>query len=157
MSPIRDQLLKTATAYLDAHTNRDVEALRGLYSTSCKHENYPKPIQPIFPNVGHEEYFVAAADIIKMWESFDIHQFADPVVDEEARKVVVFVEGTGKADVGTYVNEYIVVLKMDNEGKLVEERLQFFDSKGLLDWVALLGQRAQEIHQKAMNSKKADE
>nr|QSQ85906.1 hypothetical protein [Preussia typharum] len=148
MSSIRAQLLKTANAYLDAHTNRDAKALGAIYSSSSTHETYPKPVQPIFPHVSNEDYLAGVADLFKMWHSFECHQFSEPIVDEEARKVVLFVEGRGVADVGTYVNEYVVVLKMNKEGTLVENRLQFFDSQGLLAWVAKMGQQVTDLQNK---------
>jgi hypothetical protein len=48
-----------------------------------------------------------------MWKSFACTEFAPRVVDEENRKVVLFVEGKGESDMGTYLNEYVVVLGCD--------------------------------------------
>ncbi|OCK73188.1 hypothetical protein K432DRAFT_313471 [Lepidopterella palustris CBS 459.81] len=153
MSPTREQLLKTAKAYLDAHEKRDINALRAVYSLACKHHNFPEPVKPIFPDVSFEGYLVGVADLFKIWHSFECRQFAEPVVDSEARKVVLFIEGKGEADVGTYVNEYVVVLMMNEAGTLIEERLQFFDSQGLLTWVARMGQQAQDLQDKVKDSK----
>jgi hypothetical protein len=153
MSLLCAQLLKTAKAYLDAHEKRDINALASIYSPTCKHHNFPKPIEPIFPDVGSEGYLVGVANLFKMWHSFECRQFAPPVVDSEARKVVLFIEAKGEADVGTYVNEYIVVLTMNEAGTVIVDRLQFFDSQGLLTWVARMGQQAQDLQDKVKDSK----
>jgi len=60
--------------------------------------------------------------------SFNCRQFSAPVVDSEARKVVLSVEGMDEADAGTYVNEYVGPLMMNGSGTLIEERLKFFES-----------------------------
>lgn len=155
MTSLREQLLKTANTYIEAHKNRDVDTLRSIYSPACEHRSYPKPVQPIFPDVSTDDYLVGVADLFKIWHSFECHQFSEAIVDEEARKIVLFIEGKGEADVGTYLNEYIVVLKMNQAGTLIEERLQFFDSQGLLAWVARMGQQARDLQDKVKNAKEA--
>ena len=114
-SPLRTRLLHTATLYLDAHRNLDADLLAKIYSENATHSNYPAPITPIFPSVSNAAYLSGVKDLFAMWHSFTITEFAPAIVDEEARKVVLFVSGKGEADVGTYVNEYVVVLKCDDE------------------------------------------
>jgi hypothetical protein len=156
MSPLRDQLLKTANTYVEAHKNIDVDALRAIYSPSCVHRCDPKPVHPIFPVVNNAEYMTAIADVFKIWHRFECRQFAEAVVDEEARKVVLYIEGKGEADAGTYENEYIVTLKMNEDGTLIEERLQFFDSQPVLEWVTRLGKIAQDLQEKVKNAKASE-
>ena len=51
-----------------------------------------------------------------MWTSFEVNEFALRVVDEDTRRVVLFVEGMGETvSMGTYRNEYVVVLGCDRD------------------------------------------
>ncbi|KAF2183577.1 hypothetical protein K469DRAFT_668252 [Zopfia rhizophila CBS 207.26] len=43
MSPLREQLLGTAITYIEAHKNRDVDALRAIYSPACITTPFPNP------------------------------------------------------------------------------------------------------------------
>jgi|TARA_R110002003_G_scaffold232_10_gene16799 hypothetical protein len=36
------------------------------------------------------------------------------------------------------------------QGKLIEDRLQFFDSAGLLAWVGKMGEKARELQEKVV-------
>jgi hypothetical protein len=113
MSPLRTQLSATADAYLDAHRNRDATALAAVYAANASHANYPASVTPIFPSVSNSAYLEGVKDLFAMWKSFACTEFAPRVVDEENRKVVLFVEGKGESDMGTYLNEYVVVLGCD--------------------------------------------
>ena len=52
----------------------------------------------------------------------------DTVVDEVARKVVMRASSTAETDVGPYANEYMIVLRMTEDGRLVERFDEFNDS-----------------------------
>lgn len=114
-SALRTRLLATGTSYLDAHRQRSATDLAKIYSPTAKHSNYPAPVAPIFPPVSNAAYLEGVKDLFAMWHSFECHEFAPAIIDEEARKVVLFVEGRGESDAGSYRNEYIVVLKCDDE------------------------------------------
>ncbi|KAF1832633.1 hypothetical protein BDW02DRAFT_631872 [Decorospora gaudefroyi] len=144
-SALRTRLRATGTAYLDAHRQRSVPALSTLYAPDAKHTNLPAPIAPIFPSVSQPAYLEGLKDLFAMWHSFELDEFAPAVIDEEARKIVLFAKSKGVNDSGTYESEYIVMLKCDDEGKVIEERLQFFDSASLLALVGKMGEKAKEL------------
>ncbi|KAF2027685.1 hypothetical protein EK21DRAFT_114621 [Setomelanomma holmii] len=150
MSALRATLSATADAYLNAHRARDANALAAVYSSNAKHSNYPAPVTPIFPSVSNAAYLEGVKDLFAMWKSFECDEFAPRVIDDEARKVILFVEGRGESEAGTYRNEYVVVLGCDADGKLIEDRLQFFDSAGLLAWVGKMGEKARELQEKVV-------
>jgi len=145
MLPLREQLLKTANTYIEAHNNIDLDGLRAIYAPSCVHRVSPSPISAIFPTCNNDESVAFTAEMFKIWHKFQCRQFTEPVVDEGTRKVVLFVESKGEADAGMYENEYVIKLKMNQDGTLIEDRLEFFDSQRVIEWVARLGQVAQNI------------
>ncbi|CAG5139699.1 uncharacterized protein ALTATR162_LOCUS546 [Alternaria atra] len=150
-SSLRKTLSATADAYLDAHRTLSPTALASVYSPNAKHSNYPAPVTPIFPSVSNAAYLEGVKDLFTIWTSFEVNEFAPRVVDEDTRRVVLFVEGVGETvSMGTYRNEYVVVLGCDTDGKLIDDRLQFFDSAGLLAWVGKMGEKARELQEKVV-------
>lgn len=53
----------------------------------------------------------------------------DTVVDEVARKVVMWASSTAETDVGPYANEYVIAMRMTEDGRLVERFDEFIDSQ----------------------------
>jgi hypothetical protein len=115
-SSLRKTLSATADTYLDAHHACSQTALASIYSSDAKHSNYPAPITPIFPSVSNAAYLEGAKDLFAMWTSFEANEFAPRVMDEETRRMVLFVEGVGETEsMGTYRIEYVVVLRCDRD------------------------------------------
>jgi hypothetical protein len=67
----------------------------------------------------------------------------DPIVDEAARKVVLYLRSTCKTDLGEYTNEYIWILTLDGNGTAIDEVLEFADSAYTLEWIWKLQEAAE--------------
>lgn len=50
------------------------------------------------------------------------------VVDVESRKVVMHAKNKGNTPLGEYENEYMWILTMTGDGKMIEEIVEFCDS-----------------------------
>lgn len=64
----------------------------------------------------------------------------DMLVDEVSRKVLLHLTSTGETDFGPYANEYMIVLKMTDDGTQIKEVVEFIDSATTRDIAAGLAQ-----------------
>ena len=62
----------------------------------------------------------------------------ETAVDTEARKVVLHLTSSADMDVGVYENEYYFVLRMSESGELVEDVVEWMDSKYTAEFVERL-------------------
>ena len=62
----------------------------------------------------------------------------DIVVDETARKVVMHASSTASTKLGSYNNEYTLILHMTEDGRKVEKFYEFVDSAYSADYMARL-------------------
>lgn len=70
-------------------------------------------------------------------------QGEDMLIDEVSRKVLLHLTSTGETDFGPYANEYMIVLKMTDDGTQIKEIMEFIDSATTRDIAAGLAQLAQ--------------
>lgn len=66
----------------------------------------------------------------------------DMLVDEVTRKVMLHLTSTGETDFGTYANEYMIVLKMTDDGTQIREIVEFIDSATIRDIATGIAQQA---------------
>ena len=59
--------------------------------------------------------------------SFQIVDDKETVVDVEMRKVVIHVKSSANSTVGNYKNEYLWTLTMSEDGKMIENIVEFTD------------------------------
>ena len=62
----------------------------------------------------------------------------DRIVDEPARKVVLYASSTGSTTLGPYNNEYMLILHMTEDGRKVEKFYEFVDSAYSADYMSRL-------------------
>ena len=60
--------------------------------------------------------------------SFQVVDDKETVVDIEMRKVVIHVKSSANSTVGKYENEYLWTLTMSEDGKMIENIVEFTDS-----------------------------
>ena len=53
----------------------------------------------------------------------------DTIVDEPARKVAMHASSSANTEVGPYANEYVLMMRMTEDGRLVERFDEFVDSR----------------------------
>jgi hypothetical protein len=69
-------------------------------------------------------YYHPTLKQLKLWHK----EGTEPIIDTEARKVVLQLKGRAETIIGEYANEYVVVLTMNDQGLLVDEYMEFVDS-----------------------------
>lgn len=67
----------------------------------------------------------------------------DPIIDVPARKVVIHLTSTAETDIGPYANEYIWILRFTEDGKEIDEIIEFADSAYTLEMLHKLTQAVQ--------------
>ena len=144
MAPSRDQLMKTALAVVDAHNSLDVDTMGAICSPSFRQRTAPRPVKA--PDRNKQEYLEFLKTVLPTFHSFRMRltEGLSPVIDEVARKVVLYVNANAEADAGSYANEYILTLTMNEDGTLLEDEVDWIDSATMLGWLDKLGQFAQD-------------
>lgn len=66
----------------------------------------------------------------------------DMLSDEVTRKVLLPLTSAGETDFGPYANEYMIVLKMTDDGTQIKEIVEFIDSATTRDIAAHIAQHA---------------
>ncbi|PMD58008.1 uncharacterized protein K444DRAFT_664793 [Hyaloscypha bicolor E] len=146
MSPsLRDQLLQTAHAYLDAHNNRDLEKILALCAPTCVHRAGPPTVKS--PDRNNDEYATFNVEVFKILHTY-LATITDAVVDDVSKKVALSVDAKATADAGEYENEYVILLKMTEDGKQVVEQYDFVDSQRMIEWMGKLGVWSKEMWEK---------
>jgi hypothetical protein len=56
----------------------------------------------------------------------------------------LYLHAKATADAGEYENEYIITLTMTDDGKKVVDQYDFIDSQTMVNWIAKVGQFAQD-------------
>lgn len=145
MSPIRDALIETANSYIAGFSSNTAEGVIARRTADCKQiirpSNLPPPWSSPKPRTNAEfQAFVVPG--FKMVRNVKL-RFAegeDMLVDEVARKVLLHLTSLGETDFGPYENEYMIVLKMTEDGTQIKEIVEFVDSAATRDIAAGLAQ-----------------
>jgi hypothetical protein len=142
---LRDQLLKTAKDFLDAHNNRDFARIRTLCDPSCVHRAGPPSVKS--PDRNNDEYVSFTTEVLGFMHTY-VASITDSVVDDVKKKVVLSVQAIATADTGEFENEYIILLAITEDGKKVVDHHHFADSQKLVEWSGRVGEFAKEAWEK---------
>ena len=131
---MRATLLQTATALIDCYNQWTIEAILSLRTDTCKHTVLPATLGvPPYIKADYGPFFSPFMDILSD-VSFKIINGKETVVDVEMRKVVIHVKGSATSPYGQYRNEYIFTLTMTEDGKMIEDIVEFADSATALEF-----------------------
>lgn len=72
----------------------------------------------------------------------------EPAVDEASRKVTLHLKSHSQTPVGLYENEYVWVLTLSQDGKSVDDVLEFADSLYTAEWLPKIKKAAEEAAKK---------
>lgn len=134
MSDFRSQLLESAKGFIEAHNDHDIARMRSYLAGVGSHSTHPEPVRgPVRNNEEYIEFETWAKSMLRN-HTLTPHE---TLVDELQRKVIIFLESYGEADVGSFRFEMVVTLTFTEDGKKVVEQKHFYDSKKLLDFMAL--------------------
>ncbi|KIW21519.1 hypothetical protein PV08_02099 [Exophiala spinifera] len=145
MSPLRDQLLKTAQGYLDGLNDPgpDAAGVIALRTPDCTQRILPQNLeQPLHTNQTYQEFMATGAKLMVSMPKFAFN--SEPVVDEYARKVVLHMRGKGESPSGPYNNEYFIILSTTEDGTQIKEVVEFLDSQAFTSLVETFRKLAQE-------------
>lgn len=144
-SSLRDQLLKTAEDFINAHNQRDFARIHALCDPSCVHRAGPPSVKS--PDRNNDEYVSFTTEVLGFMRTY-VATITDSVVDDVKKKVVLSVKGVASSDAGEFENEYIILLAMTGDGKKVLDHYHFADSQKLVEWSARVGEFAKEAWEK---------
>ncbi|KAJ1556279.1 hypothetical protein HK405_003455 [Cladochytrium tenue] len=124
---LRETLRATAVAFLDSYSAWDIEAILAIRAPDCKHKVLPASLKRPEQGQSNDEHRAYFANIQPLFKGFTGH-VKDIAVDVDARAAVVWAYSTSESVIGPYSNEYMLWLKMTEDGtKLIEIR-EFVDS-----------------------------
>jgi len=91
---------------------------------------YPSPASLGIPPYTKEDYGPFFGPFMALLSdcSFQVVDDKETVVDVEMRKVVIHVKSSANSTVGKYENEYLWTLTMSEDGKMIENIVEFTDS-----------------------------
>lgn len=140
LSNLRDTLLKTANGYIDGFNNPgpNLSGVVALRTPSCTQRVLPKSLgAPPFTN----EAYIACRRIREIITNFHLRiaENETPVVDEQARVVVLPLTSTGDTPLGPYANEYYILLRMTENGELIRGITEFIDSRVSTEFLQRVG------------------
>ena len=139
---LRVTLKKTATDYIDCCNKGTVDAVLSLRTDTCKHTHLPSSLG--VPTYNKAEYGAFFGQFIGVMNDSSIRIADDKemVVDVESRKVVMHTKAKANTPVGEYENEYMWILTMTEDGKMIDDIVEFCDSTRAVDLMKKL--QAQE-------------
>ncbi|KAI1474295.1 hypothetical protein F4774DRAFT_401250 [Daldinia eschscholtzii] len=127
-SPLREQLLQTTKLFIEAFNEFTPESVVRYRSPGCKHKIVPDTLKSAPQS--NDEYAALIAAMGTVMPEFKL-RFVDggePVVDEVNRKVVLHLKSRSETAVGLYENEYVWILTLSEDGKLIDDIVEFADS-----------------------------
>jgi hypothetical protein len=147
MSPIRDALIQTANSYIAGFNTNTAEGVIACRTADCKQVIRPSSVPPPWnsPPRTNEEYQGFIVPGFKMLRNVQIGlaKGENMLVDEVSRKVLLHLTSTGETDFGPYANEYMIVLKMTDDGTQIKEIVEFIDSATTKDIAVSLAQHVE--------------
>ena len=133
MSALRTQLLATATAFHDAHANHDSSALAALCTPECKHRVGPSSLPS--PERTTAEYVAVTEGAWKMFGNYKT-EIRETLVDEVEKAVVIRIRTTSE---DKKESEYVMTMRMSDDGKAIKDVYNFVDSKIVVEGMAKMG------------------
>jgi hypothetical protein len=117
MTVDRETLQATASAFVSAYNTWDLENILSdsWRSPSCVLQVLPLSLgRPALDNVQYREYF---GGFLKAFRNFHV-TVKDTIIDEKEMKVSIWASSTADTDIGPYKNEYVLILKCGEDGKV---------------------------------------
>ncbi|KAI9150789.1 Austinol synthesis protein H [Paramyrothecium foliicola] len=151
MSPLRDQLLQTAQNYLAAFNTNTPEGVIAHRSVDCKHRIIPTTAgHPVRSNEEYQAFMAPGLQLMKNFQ-LKIAEGLEPIVDEEAHKIVLYLTSSAETPIGPYVNEYAFALHTNDAGTEIIEIVEFIDTavtgdfmKRILEFIAEHGDQLKQ-------------
>src|ERR1700761_5282369 len=130
MAPLtRSQLLSTAQGFLTGYNKWTASGVLSLRSPTCVHRTGPNSHGLTCRT--NEEFASFVAPMLSVFRNFKLAVIDEDetLVDVEKRKVMMHLRSHAETDVGPYENEYYFTVTVSEDGGLVNEVVEFLDSK----------------------------
>ncbi|KAI1376829.1 hypothetical protein F4677DRAFT_418151 [Hypoxylon crocopeplum] len=136
--PSRDQLLQTAKSFLESFNDFTPESVVRYSSPTCTYRILPAILKS--PPQTNAELVCFIKELKAIAPAFELRLIDGevPVIDVVTRKVVMHLKSRSETTVGLYENEYIWVLTLSEDGKSVDDLLEFVDSLYTQEWLPKL-------------------
>ncbi|KAI2616919.1 hypothetical protein GGS26DRAFT_577651 [Hypomontagnella submonticulosa] len=146
--PSREQLLQTTRLFLDAFNEFTPEGVVRHRSPTCTHRLLPATLNS--PTQSNADYANLVASLQPIMPVFRLRLVdgVEPAVDEASRKVTLHLKSHSQTPVGLYENEYVWVLTLSQDGKSVDDVLEFADSLYTAEWLPKIKKAAEEAAKK---------
>ncbi|KAK7448502.1 hypothetical protein VKT23_013763 [Stygiomarasmius scandens] len=108
----------TASALISAYNAWDLDAILSdsWRSPSCIHQILPLSLgQPAMDNTFYRHYL---RTFMSTFRNLTV-TVKDTIVDEKQRRVLMWASSKAETDIGPYANEYALILKCDEDGRVV--------------------------------------
>ncbi|KAI4858917.1 hypothetical protein F4820DRAFT_193904 [Hypoxylon rubiginosum] len=150
MSPSREQLLETTNLFIEGLNEFTPESVVRVRSPACTHRLLPATLKAAAPQT-NAEYAGLVGQLGAVMPAFQLRiaEGSNPLVDEVARKVTLHTKSRSETTLGLYENEYIWILTMSEDGKTIDDVLEFADSLYTSGWLPKLGKAAAEAAEAA--------
>ncbi|KAK5054609.1 hypothetical protein LTR84_001500 [Exophiala bonariae] len=127
MAPTRAQLIETATTLVKAFETLEVEDVLAKRSAKSIQQLLPESLgRGPRDRESFGQYIGGIKQLIP--NGFRVTFNKEPIVDEAARKVVIFAKTAADTIAGPYHNEYVFIIHMNEEGTLADRVEEFLDS-----------------------------
>ncbi|KIX01212.1 uncharacterized protein Z518_08937 [Rhinocladiella mackenziei CBS 650.93] len=148
-APTRARLLNTATTFITNFNKESPEAVIEIRSPSCIHEIKPDSFA-MTGKYTNDEYLTMWRESILAALPKGIQLTVDdrePVIDEQTRKVVLYVKSRAESVAGVYENTYVWNLTVSEDGTMIDHILEFVDSKTATDFTQKIMAAIQQTQQ----------
>ncbi|KAI0179452.1 hypothetical protein GGR52DRAFT_307355 [Hypoxylon sp. FL1284] len=143
MAPTREQLLQTAKQFVADFNEFTPESVVRTCSPKCPHRLIPRTLKS--PPSTNAEYSAFVANLKKVMPAYELKIAEDPVVDTFNRKVSVYTTSKSDTTIGTYQNEFLWTFTMSEDGKSIDDILEYADSLYTSEWLPKLLKAASEV------------
>ncbi|KAI1803064.1 hypothetical protein F4811DRAFT_526467 [Daldinia bambusicola] len=147
-TPSREQLSQTARLFVESINEFTPESVVRYRSPTCKQRIVPDTLKSAPQSNAEYAALIAALNPVMPAFHLRIVDGGEPVVDEVARKAVVHLKSRSETTVGLYENEYVWILTMSEDGKLVDDVLEFVDSLYTNEQLPKLRKAMEEVAKK---------
>lgn len=143
----REQLMQTANTVITAYNAWNIDAILAPRSSTCIQQILPTSLQrPPLDNAAYRTYFGPLMPAFRNWhvEIKEDHT----TIDEEKKRVLMWVTSTADTDLGKYENEYWILVEMTEDGTKAEKVWEWVDSAYSQAFIPKLRQHLIEQKQK---------
>ena len=110
---------QTANALIDAFNRMSIPNIMSLRTPECMRQILPYSLK--YPAQSNDVYRESLKSIIPAFRNFSLTVY-EIIEDVEQKKIMMHLKARADTAAGEYVNEYMWVLKFDEQGKISDQK-----------------------------------